>query len=49
MKQVEGKIKHCGLEAKRAELTEKELKPLPEDLKVYRQASQHEKNVFQHT
>lgn len=37
MKQVEGKIKHCALEAKRAELTEKELKPLPENLKVYRQ------------
>ncbi|CAK9051792.1 unnamed protein product [Durusdinium trenchii] len=37
MKQLEGKMKHCALEAKRAELTEKELKPLPEDLKVYRQ------------
>mmetsp|Transcript_53571 Transcript_53571/g.100410 ORF Transcript_53571/g.100410 Transcript_53571/m.100410 type:complete len:202 (+) Transcript_53571:64-669(+) len=37
MKQVEGKIKHCMLEAKRAELTEKELKPMPDDLKVYRQ------------
>ncbi|CAE7782458.1 PFD1 [Symbiodinium pilosum] len=37
MKQVEGKIKHCMMEAKRAELTEKELQPMPEDLKVYRQ------------
>ncbi|CAJ1358551.1 unnamed protein product [Effrenium voratum] len=37
MKQVEGKIKHCMLEAKRAELTEKELKPMPDTLKVYRQ------------
>ena len=45
MKQVEGKIKHCGLEAKRAELTEKELKPLPEDLKVYRQAEKSYKTI----
>mmetsp|Transcript_97709 Transcript_97709/g.174065 ORF Transcript_97709/g.174065 Transcript_97709/m.174065 type:complete len:200 (+) Transcript_97709:96-695(+) len=37
MKQVEGKIKHCMLEAKRAELTEKELVPLSDDSKIYRQ------------
>ncbi|CAE7264191.1 unnamed protein product [Symbiodinium necroappetens] len=37
MKQVEGKIKHCLLEGKRAELTEKELQPMPEEMKVYRQ------------
>mmetsp|Transcript_110546 Transcript_110546/g.155163 ORF Transcript_110546/g.155163 Transcript_110546/m.155163 type:complete len:208 (+) Transcript_110546:62-685(+) len=37
MKQIEGKIKHCLLEGKRAELTEKELQPMPEEMKVYRQ------------
>mmetsp|Transcript_71007 Transcript_71007/g.114523 ORF Transcript_71007/g.114523 Transcript_71007/m.114523 type:complete len:204 (-) Transcript_71007:120-731(-) len=37
MNVIEGKIKHYLLEAKRAELTEKELQPLPEDSKIYRQ------------
>eukprot|EP00440_Ansanella_granifera_P009255 gb/GFBE01010031.1/.p1 GENE.gb/GFBE01010031.1/~~gb/GFBE01010031.1/.p1 ORF type:complete len:214 (+),score=59.84 gb/GFBE01010031.1/:1-642(+) len=37
MKQVEGKVKHCMIEARRAELTEKEIEPMADESKIYRQ------------
>lgn len=37
MKTVEAKIRGCTVEAKRAELTEKELQPLADDSNIYRQ------------
>mmetsp|Transcript_103082 Transcript_103082/g.269120 ORF Transcript_103082/g.269120 Transcript_103082/m.269120 type:complete len:216 (+) Transcript_103082:134-781(+) len=37
LKQVEGAIRGCAMEAKRAQLTTKELEPLADDAKIYRQ------------
>merc|ERR1719396_90177 len=37
LRQVESSIRNCTMEAKRAQLTTKELEPLAEDAKIYRQ------------
>jgi len=37
LRQVEGSVRNCTMEAKRAQLTTKELEPLGDDAKIYRQ------------
>jgi len=37
LRQVEGSVRNCTVEAKRAQLTTKELEPLGDDAKIYRQ------------